>query len=267
MVYVLDKSYTFPILVKDTDKYYVAFNNEFLYVKNEDVKEVVASENSDLNTLKDIAVLTYHFFYDKALGETCNQVICMEISEFEKQLSYLKENNFFTATMEEMEWFLDSKIRLPEKSVLITIDDGFLLEHGIKMLEKYNMQATLFLITAWTQPEDYISPSIELHSHGHDLHNQYVCPGGQGGGIKCLPHDHLVEDLTTSRNELNQTTAFCYPFYEFNDYAISILKETGFTMAFKGGWYKAYPGVDKFQIPRYTILNDTSFNEFVDIVN
>ena len=98
---------------------------------------------------------------------------------------------------------------------------------------------------------------IEYHSHGDNLHNQGICPGGQGGAIKCLNKTKLLEDLALSRKKLAGSTAFCYPFYEYNNYSISVLKEAGFTMAFggtgEGGNYKVKPGIDKFKLPRYVI--------------
>ena len=48
-----------------------------------------------------------------------------------------------------------------------------------------------------------------------------------------------------------------YPFYEYNDYSIEILKKSGFTMAFAGWTSKnnnlVIVGSDKFRLPRYPI--------------
>ena len=40
MIYSFNKSYNLPIIIKDTDKYGVEFNNRLLYVKKNDVKEI-----------------------------------------------------------------------------------------------------------------------------------------------------------------------------------------------------------------------------------
>ena len=39
-----------------------------------------------------IPVLMYHFFYDSSAGQTGADNNCLEISKFEEQLKYLKEN-------------------------------------------------------------------------------------------------------------------------------------------------------------------------------
>ena len=56
----------------------------------------------------------------------------------------------------------------------------------IEILEKYQVQATMFLITSQYPTKYFQSEYLELHSHTHNMHNVGVCPGGQGGGIKCL---------------------------------------------------------------------------------
>ena len=71
--------------------------------------------------------------------------------------------------------------------------------------------------------------------------------------------------------KLNNTTYFCYPFYEYNDYSIEVLKEAGFTMAFGGygeaGNYKVKPGINKFKLPRYVIYNYTTASTLASYIN
>lgn len=265
LVYTINKSYNLPIIIKNEDKYYVEFQDELLYVKKDDTVRVEYADNSQEESLKSVSVITYHFFYDKSQNEVCDEVICHTTDQFESHLKYLKDNNYFTMTMKELDLFIDENIRLPKNSVVITIDDGAMgvSSKAIPLLEKYDLHATLFLITAWFNKEDFISPNIEIHSHGDNLHNPGVCPGGQGGAIKCVDKDELLKDLAKTRSILDNTTVFCYPFYEYNDYAISVLKEAGFTMAFKGGETKVYPGCDKFKIPRFTFYSYTTLSQFI----
>ena len=70
---------------------------------------------------------------------------------------------------------------------------------------------------------------------------------------------------------MDGSTYFCYPFYEYNDYSIEVLKEAGFTMAFAGEYaghrYKAEVGMDKFRIPRWVIVDWTTMEKFISYVN
>lgn len=267
LVYEFNKSFDLPIIIKDIDRYGIEYNGRLLYVKQEDIKEIKDNYNTELNNASGVAVLNYHAFYDETNATevaNCPTSICHSKKQFRQHLDYFKENNIFTLTMNEMEMYIDGKIRLP-KSVLITIDDGGRTEHAVDMLTEYKMNGTIFLVTAWFNPEEfYKSEYIELHSHSHNLHDGGQCPGGQGGGIKCLNRQTLLEDLKTSRELLNNTTAFCFPFYEFNEYSISVLKEAGFTMAFIGerGDMLVKVGDDKFRLTRFVIHKGTTMYAF-----
>jgi hypothetical protein len=62
--------------------------------------------------------------------------------------------------------------------------------------------------------------------------------------------------------------ALAYPFYDYNERAIKILKDVGFKMGFVGRAStngKAYPNkTDLYKIPRMTVWEQSvmSFNEF-----
>ena len=271
LVYEINKSIDSPIIVKDNDYYGIEYDNEILYVKK-DNGEVYDHHNTDKHNTNGAAVLNYHFFYDENNADDrmgCREEICASKSQFKSHLEYFKQNNILPITMDELEMYMDKKIQLP-KSVLITIDDGGRTKVGIDLLTEYKMNGTIFLITSWYNPKTYEkSEYIELHSHSHNLHNGGKCPGGQGGEIKCLDKALILDDLKKSRESLDGSTAFCYPFYEYNSYSEELVKEAGFTMAFIGevvasyGPYKlAEPGGNKMQIPRFVVVNYTTISEF-----
>lgn len=265
MVYTFDKSYSLPLIIKDTDRYGVEFNNRLLYVKKDD-SSLVEHHNTDLNNSSGVGVLNYHAFYDENdPDDSCTTVICHSKSQFIQQLNFLKENNILTIKMKELEDYIDGKINLP-KSVLITIDDGGRDKIAVDLLTEYKMYATIFLVTSWFDETTYYKNDyIELHSHTHNMHNGGECPGGQGGAIKCWPKEKIQEDLKQSREELNGSTYIAYPFYEYNDYSIENLKEAGFTMAFIGeSNYSdnlAHVVDNKFLIHRFVIVTYTTIND------
>lgn len=238
----------------------------------EEVKEPVTKTEkvvSNANGQK-IPVLNYHFFYDPALGESCNENICLEVSVFRQQLDYLKNNGYKTLTMDEFTKWMYGQIELPAKSVLITIDDGAMgtgNHNGNKLipiLEEYNMHATLFLISGWWDVNNYRSKNLDIQSHTYDMHQYGNCGKGQ---VVCATKEELVNDLKKSLAIVDNNNSFCFPFYSYSDVAIEGVKEAGFKMSFIGGYRKASRNDDKYKIPRYPIHKTTTMNQFIQMVN
>ena len=197
----------------------------------------------------------------------CNQRICHPKSQVLDHINYIKDNNILTLRMNEFEMWMDKRINLP-KSTLITIDDGWRMYIGIDLFEENEINATVFLITSWFKEIKFLNDYkyIEFHSHGDNLHIAGKCPNGRGGLIKCLEKSKLLEDLALSRKKLGGSTAFCYPFYDYNDYAIAALKEAGFTMAFRGGQKKASQNDNKYKIPRYEIFRSDTMEKIKNYI-
>ena len=270
LVYYLDGLFGAEVIVMDDNRYGVEYGNRLLYINKEDVINISDSTKTAANKNK-IRTLTYHFIYNPETT-TCLESICQSFEQFESHLKYLNENNYFSLTMEDLELYMDGKINIPEKSIVMTIDDATIFDLGaIDLLEKYEVNATLFVITGIGDDFSYLeSEYLHLESHTENMHNQYECAGygNQGGGILCLPEDHVLNDLKTSQDKLGGSKYFAYPFFDFNDRAITLLKKAGFNMAFIGQYDTdgySYPNsTDKFKLRRKTIFNSTSMSEFID---
>ena len=236
-------------------------------------KVIVVEKPKMLEDGQGIAVLNYHFFYDENT-ETCDEGNCQRVSTFRQQLDYLKENNFKTLSMQEFVDWMYGKIDIPEKSVLITIDDGAMgtgAHNGNKLipiLEEYKMHATLFLITGWWDIGNYQSKYLDVESHTNDMHNGGVCDyAPRGAQMLCSSNEAVLNDLKTSISITGSSNAFCFPLYIYDDNAISLVKEAGFKTAFIGGGYKVTRNTDPYHIPRYQILHNTSLSTFINMVN
>ena len=217
-----------------------------------------------------VAVLNYHFFYEN-WDENCHELLCEKMDRFREQLDYLKENGYYTLTMDEFTKWMYGEAEIPEKSVLITIDDG---AHGtskingnhlIPALEEYKMHATLFLITGWWDIENYRSDYLDIQSHTNDLHYEAHC--GHRSKVNCVPYEDLVEDLKKSIEVVKNTNSFCFPFYDYTESSIKAVKEVGFKIAFVGGFRKASREDDKYKIPRYPIYDSTPLSTFINYIS
>ena len=210
------------------DYYGVEFDGGLLYVKKDEV-EVYDHHNTDKSNTNGAAVLNYHFFYGE--GEDCNESICLDINIFKEHLTYLKENGFKTLTMEEFTKWMYKEIELPEKSVLITVDDGVKgtgKHNGNKLipaLEEYKMHATLFLISGWWDVENYRSKYLDIQSHTYDMHQYGPCKRGQ---LNCATYEEALKDLKRSLEIVDNANSFCFPFYYYSDSSIKAVQDAGF---------------------------------------
>ena len=96
---------------------------------------------------KGIPVITYHYVVSDAEKRSGyrNSSLAVSKSTFEKQMKWLRSRNYRTINCEELYLWHTGKIRLPERSVLITFDDGYecLSRNAYPILKKYNMKGTI----------------------------------------------------------------------------------------------------------------------------
>lgn len=240
----------------------VLIENENTSIENKENSELEQKLQSG-KTLSEtgLPVLMYHFFYDKS-KETGKDGNWIEISNFEEQMKYLAENDFYFPTWEQVENYIDGKQELPEKSVVITVDDGdpSFFELAVPIIQKYKIPTTSFVITYWygnraNDKQDYVS----YQSHSYDMHKA----GSNGKGVMLSwDYDKIKDDILLSRDVLGGANIFCYPFGQYNDLDIKVLKENGYRLAFttKGG--KVKKGSSKYELPRVRISGNTGIEEF-----
>lgn len=233
-------------------------------------KVIETPPKKQTNYVQGVPVLNYHFFYDPTLGEECYEGICLTTQKFREHLEYLKNNNFKVLTMNEFVRWLYGEIEIPDKSVLITIDDGAKgtgAHNGnklIPLLEEYKMHATLFLIAGWWDISNYQSKYLEVQSHTYDMHKYGDCVRGQ---LVCANYEDAKKDLQKSLDIIGNNTSFCYPFYSYDNEAIQAIKDLGFKVAFAGGNRDATRNSNKYLVPRYPIHSDITMDRFKEIVN
>ena len=197
-----------------------------------------------------VPVLMYHHVLPKSGS------IAIGVNEFEAQMKMLAENSYNTITPKELELWKTGQITLPKKSVLITFDDGWRdnFIYAYPVLKKYNLKATIFLVTGWInaasehradfEPLEHeeakkeaknkpgalflnwdevaqMSDIISFHSHTH---------GHTDGYFGSLPFD---EDLELCKNTIKTRLGFddthlCWPRGQFDDERLKIAKNIGY---------------------------------------
>ena len=275
--YHLDRTFAFSLNQLDIDlniymqsenHFYVNYFGAYFLVKKDGVSLV--NNPYVLPETTHIPVLMYHFFCDSAQEVECRDGNWLERDHFEEHMQYLRDNNFTTLRMIDLERFLNGDVRLPELSVVITIDDAHptLFEHAYSILVEYDQIATTFAITHHNRDWEslMLSDHLEFHSHSHDMHRGH-CDMGRGGIMQCIDFEDGVADLLLSRSLLSETTVFCYPFGDYNDHTILMLEEAGFTMAFTTQFGLVTKDSDPLLLPRVRVSTDTHLPQFRYLVN
>jgi peptidoglycan/xylan/chitin deacetylase (PgdA/CDA1 family) len=124
-----------------------------------------------------VPVLVYHkFSKDKA-----DKMTVLE-ANFREQMQFLKDNGYKVITLDELYEFLEYREELPEKSVAVTIDDGWcsFYEIAYPILRDLGLPATLFvyddLIHAkkcltWEQLGEMAANGISMQNHTKEHRN------------------------------------------------------------------------------------------------
>ena len=146
-LFSLDIPVTSKVIVNLDDYYGISLLSRLVYVKKEDISNTVEVDSSGEMAVSVPAIL-YHFIYLN--GDTgCNDIICHSEEQIDSHFKFLSDNDVFTLNTSEVLSFIKGEINLPKKSILITIDDGARAESFIPFLEKYQLNATLFLVSSW----------------------------------------------------------------------------------------------------------------------
>jgi len=219
-------------------------------------------------SVRGLPILMYHFFYDKNNNTRSLDSNYTEISAFEAQMKYLSDNNYYYPTWDEVYDFVEGKKALPQKSVVVTIDDGdsTFFDLAVPILKEYNVKATSFLITSVMNSEtiaEYTSPILEFESHSDNMHRA----GKNGKGIfLTISHDEAYNDLMASQKLLGLSEVFCYPFGDYNNFTKNMLIETGYKLAVTTNSGRVYPGMDPLILPRVRMSRGESLNSFISKV-
>lgn len=212
-----------------------------------------------------IPVLMYHH-----LADNINNNTVISPNNFDKQMRALKEEGYHAISVKELHDYLTNQIKLPEKPVLITFDDGYLsnYEKAYPILKKYDLHAEIFVIASrivdtvkeisypheiakmnWDQLKE-MQDYITIQSHTWDSHYKLPSKFGRMNGAIYGPsylngqlesqeqyEARVKDDFIHSRNIIKENLgyepiAISYPYGIQSATTIKIAQEAGFKMGF-----------------------------------
>ncbi len=214
----------------------------------------VAAASADENGVS-LPVIMYHNISEKRhLWGEYN--VSPEVVE--NDIKYLKEKGYTTVSCAQVIAYCKGEGELPEKPVMLTVDDGFesFYAYMYPLLKKYGCKAVISpmgnCIDAFSEQEDHNldysyltweelkemcdSGLVEIGNHTYDMHSdnkdRIGCGRKKGESYESYK-SALNEDIGTMQEKIKQFTArecviFTYPYGKISEGSKEILEEMGF---------------------------------------
>lgn len=184
------------------------------------------------NQQESIPVLMYHCI------SKGNNYLYVPPEQFEQQLVALQKNGYTTITASELLAFWERGMALPQKPVLITLDDGYAdnYTNAFPILKKHHAKATIFIVTGAVDRPNYMSWKQlgELQQSGlvdlesHTVHHRNTRLIADADFRK-----ELVDSKQALESHLNKKVViFAFPYGESKSSSPGILQASGYRMAF-----------------------------------
>ena len=221
-----------------------------------------------------VPVLMYHRIDHLTPKQATSPLMCdltVSPENFEAEIHYLKENRFTVLTVPQLQDALLGGKPLPERTVAITMDDGYKdnFEMAFPILQHYQANATIFLVTSvigaanhldWNDVDAMRVDGVRYGSH------TVTHPD-----LTSLPPPALDYELCESKRVLEQhfnaaITAIAYPSGEFNDRVVKRTRAAGYLSGWKKGGGPVQPGNDPFRLPRVRVRGCTTMQDFKRMV-
>ena len=219
-----------------------------------------------------IPIITYHKIVsdkDKKRKPYRNDKWTISQSALEKQIAWLRKNKYRTISCDEFYLWHQGKIKLPKRSVLITIDDGKTgsVNRLFQLLRKYNMKGTAFIIgkpalaknsrsfmsTRRLRRVKSVYPKFEFQSHTYALHYRSAYRES---------YKHIYKDAAIMKKwyDFNYVA---YPYGNYSNAMIRAYKNNGIRMGFSFGNYGyAKRNQNRYKIKRFGVKDTTSMRTF-----
>jgi peptidoglycan/xylan/chitin deacetylase (PgdA/CDA1 family) len=217
-----------------------------------------------------VIALMYHRFNDERYPSTS-----ISTKNFADQIDYLVSENFKILPLSDLVSFFKGKNTLPDKSVFITIDDGYksFFENGFPILKEKNLPFSLFLSTKFVSNDsdsDFMNWEMieELYKNKGEILNHTA------GHKKLLNLEiekvkkEIVEAEKKINSKILSPKILSYPYGESNKRIQELVFKLGYDIAFSQHSSPLHIGENRFNLPRFSINDEFGgMVRFKQIVN
>jgi peptidoglycan/xylan/chitin deacetylase (PgdA/CDA1 family) len=218
-----------------------------------------------------VPILMYHRIDPGTKDQITNNLLVPAMN-FEEQLSYLRSEGYTTLGFDDMYRAFYAGEALPEKSVILTFDDGYVdnYQYAFPLLKKYNQKATFFVSTSYTDVNNrYMTKSQikEMSEAGMDIESHIV----NHADMAIMPPEVLSKELTDSKRTLEKWTNrdiffIAYPYGSYNQQVVNEAQKAGYLMGISTRIGKNQKRNDPFGLFRFSVGPRTTISSFSNIV-
>ena len=211
-----------------------------------------------------VAVLGYHNFSNT---KTVSDML-MRTSEFCQQMQYIRDAGLTVITMQDfLDWLLGERC-LPERCVLITIDDGWrsVYTDAYPVLKAYGYPFTLFLYTTYLSGKGQsMNPdmvremmangaTIGSHSTTHLYPSQWKRYAEDSPEYAAQLQQELPDSVESIKQMFGNCSTYCYPGGYHTPPMLESLRACGIQVAFTVLEKKVTTLEDPLQVHRYMVF-------------
>ena len=234
--------------------------------------EVISHEENRFENIKltnedvGVPILYYHSVLPDAEVTTHNEVT-ISPEKLKEELMIVKELGYTTITISELTDYLNNNNPIPEKSIVITFDDGYTdnYVHAFPILKELNMKATIFMIASQVDSGYYMSASQlkEMSNYGIDIESHT----DNHVYLDKLSYEKQLKELKDSKEKLEKilgknVTSIAYPYGNYNEDTKRAVIDAGYTLAFTTNKGLAKRTNNKVELNRIYVSSDYSLELF-----
>jgi len=188
-------------------------------------------------------------------------------ADFESQMKYLKDQGFTFLLASQVEDAVKTGKSLPEKSIAITLDDGYHdnFEYARPILKKYGICATIFVVTSVVGDAKHMSwPEIrEMHRNpmGYGSHT-VTHPDLTRLALDDLDYELRESKRVLESHLLERISAVAYPSGQYNNLVAARTQAAGYQAGWKKGGGPVTPNADRYLLPRVRVHGRTTEADF-----
>jgi len=200
-----------------------------------------------------VPILLYHYVeYVQDKSDKLRQELNIPPAILEEQIITLRNAGYTFMTAKDLGDVLDGKRTLPTRPILLTFDDGHrdFYTDILPILKRYQVHVTAYIISGFIGGSDFMTQE-QLQSvvnsglvdvGAHTVHHY---------ALKGLPLQTVENEVDQSKSWIERTyhihvVSFAYPNGSFDQQAIQVVKDAGFTTA-----VSTLPGIEQNQTNRF----------------